>query len=337
MSSSRRSAFHVLMSNASKKKKTESETQPSKPQKSSPIKNKAPAEISQTPKLNPNDGNYSDPIEIAAGKRRKNVENSNSDQIVDCHGENLSNNNGDGSVSSEGSTLIHIRPNDAESNGKLVVKKKPRVSISLDDSLIELKKKAANFNVKKAVYWKKGEIVPFIFVGKAFDAISQESGRISVLKGVALVCSVFVRKARSVNSELGDLGVIAKACRSPQPLMRRPVPLTVTKVFDTFRLIAKESGKDSQEKKKNHIMGLLVAATDCELQYLICLLQTKLRIGLAEQTLLVALGHAAVYSEKHSSPPAKVDNPLEELTKLDMKDEHWMETNNINNIKALVP
>ncbi|KAK6935968.1 DNA ligase, ATP-dependent, N-terminal, partial [Dillenia turbinata] len=35
----------------------------------------------------------------------------------------------------------------------------------------------------------------------------------------------------------------------------------------------KESGKDSQEKKKNHIKKLLVAAKDCEPQYLVCLLQ----------------------------------------------------------------
>lgn len=43
-------------------------------------------------------------------------------------------------------------------------------------------------------------------------------------------------------------------------------------------------------------------------------MQTKLRIGLAEQTLLAALGHAAVYSEKQSTPPAKADNSLEEVS-----------------------
>lgn len=43
-------------------------------------------------------------------------------------------------------------------------------------------------------------------------------------------------------------------------------------------------------------------------------MQTKLRIGLAEQTLLAALGQAAVYAEKHSTPPANVQSPLEEVT-----------------------
>ncbi|GMY20769.1 replication protein A 70 kDa DNA-binding subunit A-like [Fagus crenata] len=39
---------------------------------------------------------------------------------------------------------------------------------------------------------------------------------------------------------------------------------------------------------------------------------TKLRIGLAEQTLLAALSTAAVYTEKHSTPPPNIQSPLEE-------------------------
>lgn len=42
-------------------------------------------------------------------------------------------------------------------------------------------------------------------------------------------------------------------------------------------------------------------------------MQSKLRIGLAEPTLLAALAHAAVYSEKHSTP-AKVANSLEDVS-----------------------
>lgn len=39
--------------------------------------------------------------------------------------------------------------------------------------------------------------------------------------------------------ELGDLGLVAKASRSSQSMMRKPDALTVTKVFNTLRLIAK--------------------------------------------------------------------------------------------------
>ncbi|XP_027187501.1 DNA ligase 1-like isoform X1 [Cicer arietinum] len=99
-------------------------------------------------------------------------------------------------------------------------------------------------------------------------------------------------------------------------MLRKPAALTITKVFNTFRLIAKESGKDSREKKKNHIKSLLLAATDCEPLYLIRLLQKELRIGYAEKTLLSALGQAAVYSEEHSKPPPEIQSPLEEAAEI---------------------
>ncbi|KAF3614036.1 DNA ligase 1 [Capsicum annuum] len=246
-------------------------------------------------------------------------------------------------------------------SGELVAKKK-RKMISPEESIVEIKKKAANFDPRKAAYWGDGERVPFMFVVKAFDAISKESGRIviteiatnmlrtviettpedllpvvylsankiaaahdglelgvgdaSIIKALAEACGAKEAHIKKQYKELGDLGLVAKASRSSQPLMHKPEALTVAKVFDKFRIIAKESGKDSQEKKKNYIKSLLVAATDCEPQYLIRLLQTKLRIGLAEQTLLVALAHAFVYSDKHSSPPAGVDSPLEEAAKI---------------------
>ncbi|CAH9130966.1 unnamed protein product [Cuscuta epithymum] len=116
--------------------------------------------------------------------------------------------------------------------------------------------------------------------------------------------------------EKGDLGLVAQASRLSQSMMRKPEPLTIRKVFNTFHLIAREEGKDSLQKKKKHIKSLLLAATDCEPLYLIRLLQKKLRIGCAEQTLLAALGQAAVYAEKHSKPPPGIQSPLEEAAKI---------------------
>ncbi|XP_064960894.1 DNA ligase 1 isoform X2 [Musa acuminata AAA Group] len=227
---------------------------------------------------------------------------------------------------------------------------------------LDLKKKCSDFNPKKAATWKDGEPVPFLFLARALELISNESGRIAITE---IICNVFRtviattpgdllatvylsanriaaphegielgigdaslvkalaeaygRKEEQVKKqlkELGDLGLVAKASRSSQKVMFKPQPLTIAKVFDTFRAIAKESGKDSQDKKRNHIKGLLVAATECEPQYLVRLLQSKMRIGLAEKTVLVALGQAAIYSETNQNPRSQTQSDLEEAAKI---------------------
>ncbi|XP_061339911.1 DNA ligase 1-like [Gastrolobium bilobum] len=162
----------------------------------------------------------------------------------------------------------------------------------------------------RVVYLSANKIAP------AHEGLELGIGDASIIKALAEACGRTEPEIKNLNKKKGDLGLVAKECRSSQTMMRKPDALTIRKVFNTFRLIAKESGKDSQEKKKNHIKALLVAATDCEPLYLIRLLQTKLRIGYAEQTLLAALGQAAVYTEENSKPPPKIQSPLEEAAKI---------------------
>ncbi|XP_065618265.1 DNA ligase 1 [Quercus suber] len=165
------------------------------------------------------------------------------------------------------------------------------------------------------------DLVPIVYlsanrIAPAHEGLELGIGDASIIKALAEAFGRTEVQVKKQYQVLGDLGLVAKASRSSQSMMRKPDALTVTKVFNTFQLIAKESGKDSQEKKKNHIKGLLVAATDCEPQYLIRLLQAKLRIGLAEQTLLAALGQAAVHTQKDSTPPPNIQSPLEEAVKI---------------------
>uniref|UniRef100_A0A7N0RCX2 DNA ligase n=1 Tax=Kalanchoe fedtschenkoi TaxID=63787 RepID=A0A7N0RCX2_KALFE len=215
-----------------------------------------------------------------------------------------------------------------------------------------LKNRPGDFDPRSVACWEEEEKVPFLFLALPFDLISNESGRIvithilcNMLRTILrttpddLVAAVYLSANRVAaahegvelgigdesiikvlaeayggnqaqiekqHEEKGDLGLVAKGSRSSQRVMYKPLPLTIDK----------ESGKDSQEKKKNHIKSLLVAATDCEPQYLICLLQAKMRIGYAEQTLLAALGQAAVYTENHSKPPPHINAPIEEAAKI---------------------
>lgn len=103
--------------------------------------------------------------------------------------------------------------------------------------------------------------------------------------------------------EVGDLGTVAQKSRSGQPTMFRPTALNVDTVFENLTRIAKTTGKDSQGKKIGLINKMLTACDpkSNEAKFLIRSLEGKLRIGLAEKTVLIALAQAFVQHELASN------------------------------------
>lgn len=70
-------------------------------------------------------------------------------------------------------------------------------------------------------------------------------------------------------------------------------------VFKQLKEIASIEGHKSQDHKKGMIMKLLAAATDAEPGFLIRSMQGKLRIGLAEQSVLMALAQSTALEVRH--------------------------------------
>ena len=77
----------------------------------------------------------------------------------------------------------------------------------------------------------------------------------------------------------------------------------------------------SQAKKVSIITKLLAACQDVEAKYIIRSLEGKLRIGNAERTVLVALGHATVLADKEKrmcAPLAYVHSHVDIIRRLSL-------------------
>eukprot|EP00804_Cyclotella_cryptica_P014529 CCRYP_004825-RA/>CCRYP_004825-RA protein AED:0.05 eAED:0.05 QI:141/1/1/1/0.75/0.8/5/558/998 len=101
----------------------------------------------------------------------------------------------------------------------------------------------------------------------------------------------------------GDLGTVAQTSKGKQKTlvgfgrMSGPKRLEANEVLTVFRQIATTSGSQSQKWKVDKIKGLLVRARGSEPKYIIRGLQGKLRIGLAQSTVLASLAHAVVLTK----------------------------------------
>ncbi|XP_031241251.1 DNA ligase 1 isoform X3 [Mastomys coucha] len=113
-----------------------------------------------------------------------------------------------------------------------------------------------------------------------------------LLKAVAQATGRQLEYIRAEVAEKGDVGLVAENSRSTQRLMLPPPPLTVSGVFTKFCDIARLTGSASMAKKMDIIKGLFVACRHSEARFIARSLSGRLRLGLAEQSVLAALAQA---------------------------------------------
>ncbi|TPX30802.1 hypothetical protein SmJEL517_g05729 [Synchytrium microbalum] len=122
-------------------------------------------------------------------------------------------------------------------------------------------------------------------------------GESILMKAVGEATGRTVAKIKADVETMGDLGKVAQSSRSSQKTMFKPKALKISNVFKTLKEISEITGGSSQARKIQKIGSLMVACNGPETKYLIRSLEGKLRIGLAEQTVLISLANAAVQFE----------------------------------------
>ncbi|KAJ3050910.1 tRNA ligase [Rhizophlyctis rosea] len=131
-------------------------------------------------------------------------------------------------------------------------------------------------------------------VGPEYEGKELGIGESILIKAIA---EATARSAASIKSELaekGDLGDIAQSSKGKQKSLFKPAALTVPSVFKTLKEISAIMGTSSQQKKIALIKKMLSACQGNEPKFLIRSLEGKLRIGVAERTVLPALANATV-------------------------------------------
>jgi DNA ligase 1 len=171
------------------------------------------------------------------------------------------------------------------------------------------------------------DLVPVIYLcvnklAPAHDGVEIGVGEGILMKALCQTMGLSMASLKSKYREAGDLGDVAFGARATQKTMFPPPPLTVRKVFDELHLIAESSGKAAQETKRSKIMKLLVASqTRNEAKFITRALLGKLRIHLADKTVVIALANAVTLAKLGAETSVLLGTEGKKKTKLSKSEE----------------
>ncbi|KAI0435117.1 DNA ligase I [Xylaria sp. FL1042] len=156
-------------------------------------------------------------------------------------------------------------------------------------------------------------------------------GESLIMKAIGETTGRSLQVIKADQKEIGDLGLVAVKSRSTQPTMFKPKQLTVRGVHKGLMDVATVTGNGAQGRKVDLIKKMLSAADahstgkvdiakdkggPSEAKYLVRFLEGKLRLGLAERTVLVSIGQAVLAHELEQKGKTPTTAQVEEAEAL---------------------
>ncbi|XP_050532644.1 DNA ligase 1 [Daktulosphaira vitifoliae] len=135
----------------------------------------------------------------------------------------------------------------------------------------------------------------------------------TLMKAIVQTTGRSMAQVKSDVNKTGDLGIVAEKSKSNQRTMFKPSRLTVKGVFEKLKEISEMTGHAVLAKKVDKIQSMFIACQDSEARFLMRSLAGKLRIGLAEQSVLQALALACTLTPPSLNYPPEIINISKEM------------------------
>jgi DNA ligase-1 len=182
--------------------------------------------------------------------------------------------------------------------------------LEMTDHLVELIQKTPSDLLDKVLYLTQGKLYP--------DFMGIELGIADKLaiKAISVGTGIKENEVNSAMLEAGDLGSVAQQMvsnKKQQALFTEE--LDVSKVYDSYEKIARAAGSGSQDLKLKLVAELLHDSTPSEAKYIIRTLTGKLRLGIADMTILDAMAY--VYTPEFEDRLNRSQEIYDQLTRND--------------------
>jgi len=208
----------------------------------------------------------------------------------------------------------------------------PYAALCTTFSLIEMTSKRLIITAHAALFFRQvlrltpADFLPTVLLminklAADYAGIELGIGESLIMKAIGESTGRSLQVIKQDQKEIGDLGLVAVKSRANQPTMFKPKALTVKGVHEGLLKIATTSGSGAQGRKVDLIKKLLSAADghktgkvdvtidkggSSEAKFIVRFLEGKLRLGLANSTVLVSLAHAMIWHEIEAKDSGKV-------------------------------
>jgi len=163
--------------------------------------------------------------------------------------------------------------------------------LEMTDLLVDLFRATPKEELDRIVYLTQGRVFP------DYAGIELGLAEKLVIRAIALATGASDETITSAWKASGDLGLVAEDhLRRRRQASLTSEALTVRKVYDSLKEIATTSGAGSQDRKLRLLAELLTDAKPNEAKYIARIVVGKMRLGVADMTIVDAL--AATYATK---------------------------------------